>query len=133
LGKLKKAFVQVYTGNGKGKSTAAIGQAVRAAGHGFKSYILQIMKDFPYGEVNSLNRLNDLIEVKKVCGDDWVFANQLPPHEEKAKAKKALDDAKDKMLSGKYDLIILDEALVAIYFKLFDESEITDFITARPN
>ena len=132
MGKLKKGFVQVYTGNGKGKSTAAIGQAIRAAGHGLKVYILQIMKDFPYGELTPLQNMNNLIELKQVCNDDWVFKNLLPPETEKQKANEALQEVKSKMLSGNYDLIILDESIVAIYFKLVKESLIVDLIKSKP-
>ncbi len=64
--KLDTGFIQIYTGNGKGKTTAAIGQAIRAAGHGLKSYFAQFMKDFPYGELVSLKNLCDWIRV------DWA-------------------------------------------------------------
>jgi cob(I)alamin adenosyltransferase len=133
MGNLEKGFVQVYTGNGKGKSTAAIGQAVRAAGHGLKTYMLQLMKDYPYGEIESLNNFNDLIEVDQVCSDDWVFDKKLPGEDEKIKALNALNDAKEKMLSGKYNLVILDEAIVSIYFKLIGEEIIIDFIKSKPD
>ncbi|NUM63527.1 MAG: cob(I)yrinic acid a,c-diamide adenosyltransferase, partial [Ignavibacteriaceae bacterium] len=65
MNKLKKGFVQIYTGNGKGKSTAAIGQAVRAAGFGLKSYIAQFMKEYPYSELVSLKHLSELISVEQ--------------------------------------------------------------------
>ncbi len=133
MGKLKQGFVHVYTGNGKGKSTSAVGQAARAAGHGLKIYILQLMKDFPYGEIKALEHLKENIEVEQVCKDDWVFKKQLPPEEEKAKALKALNTTKDKMLSGKYDIIILDEAIVSIYFKLIDENVVIELIKSKPS
>ena len=61
MSKLKQGFVQIYTGNGKGKSTAAIGQAVRAAGFGLKTYIAQFMKEYPYNELISLKHLSEWI------------------------------------------------------------------------
>jgi cob(I)alamin adenosyltransferase len=132
MGKLKKGFVQIYTGNGKGKSTAAIGQAVRAAGFGLKTYIAQFMKEYPYNELISLKHLKEWITIEQFCGDEFVYKKELPGKEELEKAKKGLETAKEKMLSGKYDLIILDEALVATYFKLIKTEELIEFIKQKP-
>jgi cob(I)alamin adenosyltransferase len=68
MSKLDKGFIQIYTGNGKGKTTAAIGQAVRAAGFGLKSYIVQFMKEFPYNEQNSLEHLSEWITIEQFAG-----------------------------------------------------------------
>jgi cob(I)alamin adenosyltransferase len=125
-------LVQVYTGNGKGKTTAAIGQAVRAAGAGLKSYIIQFMKDFPYSESESLRLLDEWITVEKVGKDDYVFRKESPPPEEIEIAEAALRSAKSMMLSGRYDLIILDEVCVAIYFGLFTVEEILNFVKDKP-
>ncbi|MBV6419905.1 MAG: Cob(I)yrinic acid a,c-diamide adenosyltransferase [Ignavibacteriaceae bacterium] len=132
MNKLKKGFVQIYTGNGKGKSTAAIGQAVRAAGFGLKSYIAQFMKEYPYSELVSLKHLSELISVEQFGGDEFVYKKELPAEEELAKAKRGLQTARDKMLSGDYDIIILDEVIVAIYFKLFETKDIVEFIKSKP-
>ena len=129
---LKEGFVQVYTGNGKGKSTAAIGLAVRAAGAGLKSYIIQFMKDYNYSELRSLELLHEFIELEKVGKDDFVFRKELPPQEEIDLAATALNKAEIKMLSGKYDIIILDEACVSIYFKILKEEQILEFINKKP-
>ncbi len=129
---LTKGYIQIYTGNGKGKTTAAIGQAVRASGFGLKTYIVQFMKEFPYSELNSLKYLKNWITIEQFGGDDFVYKKQLPDSEEISKAKMGLNSAKDKMLSKEYDLIILDEINVAIYFKLFKTSEIIDFIKQKP-
>lgn len=130
--KLERGFIQVYTGNGKGKTTAAIGQAVRAAGAGLKSYIIQFMKDFPYNESNSLKILSEWITIEKVGKDDYVFRKELPPQEEINKAKLALEIAKQKMVSGDYNLIILDEICVAIYFGLFTVADVLPMLDAKP-
>ena len=126
-----KGYIQIYTGNGKGKTTAAIGQAVRAAGFGLKTYIVQFMKEFPYSELNSLRYLKDWITIEQFGGDDFVYKKQLPGKEEISKAKKGLNSAKEKMLSGEYNLIILDEINVAIYFKLFTIEEVITFIKQK--
>ena len=69
----KTGYIQVYTGNGKGKSTAAIGLAVRAAGAGMKTYIIQFMKEYPYSELNSLKYLSEWITIEQKGGDDFVY------------------------------------------------------------
>lgn len=130
--KLSKGYIQIYTGNGKGKSTAAIGQAVRAAGFGLKTYMVQFMKEYPYNEILALQNLKDRIEVTQCGKDDYVFRRELPPIKEIEKAETGLADAKEKMLSGNYDLIILDEVCVAIYFKLFNTNEILEFVQSKP-
>ena len=133
MNKLKQGFVQIYTGNGKGKSTAAIGQAVRAAGFGLKTYIAQFMKEYPYNELNSLKKLSEWITIGQFGGDEFVYKKELPGKDELEKASKGLQIAREKMLSGEYDLIILDEAIVAIYFKLIETKELIEFIKAKPN
>lgn len=130
--KLAKGFIHIYTGNGKGKTTAAIGQAVRAAGAGLKTYIAQFMKEYPYSELESLKLLKDFVEVEQFCGDDFVYKRQLPDESEIKKASDGLNIAKVKMLSGYYDIIILDEAIVAIYFKLLNLNQIIEFIDSKP-
>ena len=132
MSKLKQGFVQIYTGNGKGKSTAAIGQAVRAAGFGLKTYIAQFMKEYPYNELISLKHLSEWITIEQFGGDEFVYKKELPGEEELAKAQKGLQTAREKMLSGEYDLIILDEAIVAIYFKLIQTEELIEFIKKKP-
>jgi cob(I)alamin adenosyltransferase len=132
MNKLEQGFIQIYTGNGKGKTTAAIGQAVRAAGLGLKTYIAQFMKEFPYSELNSLKHLKNWITIEQFCGDEFVYKKELPGEEDLTKAKKGLRTTKEKMLSGEYDLIILDEAIVATYFKLIETAELIEIIKLKP-
>jgi len=132
LTKLSKGFIHIYTGNGKGKTTAAIGQAIRAAGAGLKTYIAQFMKEYPYSELESLKLFKEKITIEQFCGDEFVYRRQLPDESEIKKASEGLSSAKAKMLSGEYDLIILDEAIVAIYFKLLTVNQILEFIESKP-
>src|SRR5512139_1913178 len=132
MNKLKQGFVQIYTGNGKGKSTAAIGQAVRAAGFGLKTYIAQFMKEYPYNELVSLKHLSQWITVEQFGGDEFVYKKELPGKIELEKASRGLQTARKEMLSGKFDIIILDEAIVAIYFKLIDTKDLIEFIKSKP-
>jgi len=133
MSKLEKGFIQVYTGNGKGKTTAAIGQAVRSAGFGLKSYIVQFMKEFPYNEHKGLKQLSEWITIEQFAGDEFVYKKEPPGKKEIDKARRGLAVAKAIMLSGKYDLIILDEVCVSIYFGLFSDEEILTFIKQKPD
>lgn len=130
--KLKKGFIQVYTGNGKGKTTAAIGQAVRAAGYGLKSYIAQFMKEYSYSELNSLKFLKDFIQIEQFGTDEFVYKRELPSETHKLQIRKGLQSAEDKMKDGNFDLIILDEILVSIYFKLIEEKDVLNFLDKKP-
>ncbi len=130
--KLKKGFVQVYTGNGKGKTTAALGLAVRSAGFGLKTYIAQFMKEFPYSEITALKYLDEWITVEQFGGDEFVYKKQPPGEKEVAKVKTGLNRARENMLSGNFDIIILDEVCVSIYFKLLTVDEILEFIKLKP-
>jgi len=132
MNKLEQGFVQIYTGNGKGKSTAAIGQAVRAAGFGLKTYIAQFMKEYPYNELISIKHLSQWITIEQFGGDDFVYKKELPGEEELKKARHGLDTAKAKMLSDEYDLIILDESIVTIYFKLIETKDLIEIIQVKP-
>lgn len=129
----EKGFIQVYTGNGKGKSTAAIGQAIRAAGAGLKTYLIQFMKEYPYSEIKSLELYKDIITVEQCAGDDFVLKKVPPDEKEINKARCGLSRAKENMLSGNFNIIILDEVLVSIYFKLFTTAEILDFMNHKPD
>lgn len=129
---LEKGYIQVYTGNGKGKTTAAIGLAVRAAGAGMKTYFIQFMKEYPYSEIKSLEAYKDKITLVQCCGDDFVLNKGLPPQTEINKAREGLKEAKERMLSGEYDIVVLDEVLVSVYFKLFTTDEILEFINCKP-
>ena len=130
--RLQQGYVQIYTGNGKGKSTAAIGQAVRAAGFGLKTYIVQFMKEFPYNELNSLKHLSEWITIEQFGGDEFVYKKELPGTSELITARKGLQAATEKMLSGNYDLVILDESIVALYFKLIKTEDLIELISKKP-
>lgn len=132
MAKLEKGYIQIYTGNGKGKTTAALGQALRAAGRGLKTYIAQFMKDYPYNELLGVKYLNDFITIEQFCNDDFVFKKQHPGKDEIKKAIDGLSKAKEKMMSGEYDIIILDEVCVSVYFKLLTIEDVLPLIESKP-
>lgn len=129
--KLNKGYIHVYTGNGKGKTSAAVGIAVRAAGAGLKTYFAQLMKSYLYSELNTLKKIPE-IETEQFCDDSFVLEKRLPSVAEKMKAKEALEKIKKAMLSGDYDLVVLDEATVSVYFGLITNENLIDLIDLKP-
>jgi cob(I)alamin adenosyltransferase len=132
LGRLLMAgLVHVFTGDGKGKTSAALGIAVRAAGHGLRTHITFFMKgDYPYGEQKTLALLPN-ISVARFGSLEFVDPANVKP-EEKEQARLALEDARQAVLSGKYDLVILDEVNVAAAWKLIDVEDVIRTIKEKP-
>lgn len=128
--RLKKGYVQVYTGDGKGKTTAAIGLAVRAAGAGLKVLIIQFLKIGEYSEIKSLKKFSKHITVKQFGRGRFRQGKPLP--EDIESAEKGLEMARTMMNSGEYDVVILEEANVAIWKGLFSEQALLDIIDAKP-
>jgi cob(I)alamin adenosyltransferase len=107
---------QVYTGNGKGKTTAALGMAVRAAGRGHLVYIGQFMKGQDYGELHSLRKLPE-ITIEQYGDPGWHFAGKVSDTQ-RAQALAGLERAREALTCGKYRLVILDEMNMAVWFEL---------------
>jgi len=128
----KRRFIQIYTGNRKGKTTAAIGLAVRAAGHGLKTCFLQFMKDFPYGELKALELLDRWISVERFGNDSFVFQKRPPSEHEIGAAKDGLKRASEVIHSGEYDIIVLDEVCVTTYFGLLTADEVLPLLEGKP-
>lgn len=130
--KLTQGMVQVYTGNGKGKTTASLGLAFRAAGHGLKIRIIQFMKGSTvYGELESAKRLAPEIIIEQV-GRDTFVSRSHPDAEDVRLAREGFDKAKGIVLSGDYDLVILDEINCAVDFGLIPLKEVVDLIRFKP-
>lgn len=128
---LSQGLVQVYTGEGKGKTTAALGLALRAAGRGLRSYIVQFMKHEPSGEEEALRCLADRVTLVKF-GRPGFLAPGRWTEEDRALAREGLAQARSALLGGSYDLVILDEANTAVSFGLLSEQEVLELIAARP-
>ncbi len=125
-------YTQIYTGNGKGKTTAAIGLAIRAAGHGLKTCIVMFMKDFPYGELTVLRKLDAWITVEQFGDDRFVFQKRPPNEQEIGAARDGLKRAREVMDSGEYDIVVLDEICVTTYFGLLTAEEVLPLLEAKP-
>ena len=124
-------LVQVYTGNGKGKTTAALGLAIRALGHGAKVHMVFFMKgEFPYGEREILSKLPGLSF--QVFGHEHLIDPNNVKEDEIEQAREALKASRLAIQSGKYDLVILDEVNVASAWKLIDVKDVLALISDKP-
>ena len=131
FGTITKGMVEVFTGDGKGKTTAALGMILRALGHGLRIYIVFFMKgNFPYGEQKTLSQLPN-VTFDKFGFETFCDPTNIKP-EEKEQAQMALSAAREAMLSGNYDLVILDEVNVATGWKLIDISQVVRLIKDKP-
>jgi cob(I)alamin adenosyltransferase len=128
-----QGYIQVYTGRGKGKTTAALGVALRAAGHGLKSYIGQFLKGQDYGELHSIHKLSEWITLEQFGRKGFIHVTKDPDQEDFDRAKSGLKKCLEAMLSGKYTIIVLDEVNVAMHFKLITEKDIYDFLDKKPD
>jgi len=130
--RLERGCVQVYTGNCKGKTTASLGLAFRAVGRGLKVVMIQFMKGGgPYGEHLAAARLAPDLIIIPTGREGWVNKDN-PATEDITLAQNALSLARDKMLSGEYDLVILDEVNGAIGFGLIAVQDVLELIALRP-
>ena len=127
-----KGYIQVYTGNGKGKTTAALGLALRAAGHGLKTYIGQFIKGQTYGELSSVKNLTPLITIEQFGRKGFIHVTKDPDEEDIQRAHKGLKKCLGALLSQKYRIIILDEINVAVHFNLLTEKDVQTFLDKKP-
>jgi len=123
-----KGCVQVYTGDGKGKTTAAIGLAVRALGAGLQVYFAQFLKGGDYSEKRFLETLENLV-FRQYGRSGFVSRN--PSDEDRAMARRGLQEAKEALRGGAYDLVVLDEANVACSLGLITKDDVLSLLLER--
>jgi cob(I)alamin adenosyltransferase len=130
----RKGLVQVFTGRGKGKTTASLGTVLRAAGHGFKILVIFFIKgNSTDGEFKTLPNLPG-VEVAKFGLRKWIRDPKNVTPEEIAEAKAALEAAHQAVTSGKYDIVVMDEINIAVYFKLITADDVLKLIKDKtPN
>jgi len=126
----KKGYIQIYTGDGKGKTTAAIGLAIRAAGYGMKTYIGQFMKGQHYGELTAL-RDHPCITIEQYGDVECVHREEIT-QKHIDQAQQGLKQAREAMHSHQYDIIILDEINVAVWFDLITTEDVIELLNERP-
>ena len=122
-------MVHLYTGNGKGKTTAAFGLAVRAAGRGYKTFIGQFLKGVEYGELKIEEFTGGLVKVRQFGKKSFVHAIT---DEDVKLAEKGFEECKKAVFSGDYHIVVFDEINVALYFKLLPVEKVVDLIKNRP-
>jgi cob(I)alamin adenosyltransferase len=128
-----KGMIQVYTGTGKGKTTAALGLAMRAFGHGLKVYIIQFMKgNIRYGEVETAHQLSPNVVLKQMGRETFVDRNN-PDRIDIELAQKAFQLAKEVIGGGKYDIVVLDEINVAVDYGLISLETLLDLLDSKPS
>lgn len=127
---MHKGYIQVYTGNGKGKTTAALGLALRAAGAGYKIFIGQFIKKKKCSEHKALERFKDLITVKQY--GTGFLRGESPTGSEIESARKGLEEVKRIIISKMYDVVILDEINIATHYNLFSIEELLDVLDIKP-
>ncbi len=127
---LTAGYVQVYTGDGKGKTTAALGLALRASGHGLRTYIGQFMKGQRYGELEAVSG-NAHITVEQYGEVHHIYEDTVTA-DDVERAQRGLELAREAMHSGQYDILVLDEINVAIWFGLIGTEEVLAFLDERP-
>lgn len=130
----KRGLIVVITGNGKGKTSAALGLVLRSIGHGLKVCMIQFMKgDMFAGEIEALRMLSPQVEHhltgKGFCG---IQGNPYPHKEHRANAQDAIKLAKEKLVSGAFDVVICDELNNALKLKLVDLDQVLDLIQSKP-
>lgn len=125
---MEKGYIHVYTGNGKGKTTAAFGLALRAAMAGKKVYIGQFVKGMAYSETKCTDYIAG-IEIEQYGTTCYIDRN--PDEEDVQRAKQGLEKCRAMLASGTFDVVILDEIFIAIYFKLLNDDEVLEVLKGK--
>ncbi len=126
----RQGLVQVYTGSGKGKTTAALGLALRAAGQGLRVCIVQFMKGIEYGELRSLANVPE-VSVRQFGEARWVRPSDIREADREL-ARQGLEHARRQVQAGACDLLILDEVNVALAYKLLEVEAVLSLLRERP-
>jgi len=127
---MRKGYIHIYTGNGKGKTTTALGLALRAVGAGLKVFVGHFMKKRICSEHKALERFKDLITIKQY--GTGFLRSKIPTPSEKASAKKGLEDVKKALLSGQYDMVMLDEVNIAVHYGLISADDVLGLLNKKP-
>lgn len=135
MGKLTKGYVQVYTGNGKGKTTAAVGLAVRAAGNEYNVFMVQFLKGSKTGEIESAKKMAPFFTIfrfEKKRGFFWTL-NDEEKVELKEEVQKGYEFCMEALKEGKCDILIMDEVIGALKNQLISEGQLLELIDSKPS
>lgn len=133
INEMTRGYVQVYTGDGKGKTTAAIGLAVRAVGAGLKVYIGQFIKEMEYGEIRMIRERVPEITAELFGTEAGCIIDRAPDEKDRQAAREGLAHARESIRSGDYQVVILDELTIAIDLGLISPEEAIGLIEEKPD
>jgi cob(I)alamin adenosyltransferase len=125
-----KGYTHIYTGNGKGKTTAAFGLALRASGAGRKVFIGQFVKGRKYNEIEAINKYLDNIVIKQYGLD--CFIEKDPTKKDIEAARNGLKELARIIYNADYDIVVMDEIFIALYYRLFPIDEVIEIIDKKP-
>lgn len=125
-----KGYIQIYTGNGKGKTTAALGLALRAAGNGLQVFIGQFVKGKTYSEIQAIHKFLPHVTLRQYGRAGFIHSK--PAAEDIEAARQGLEHARHMLHESRYDMVILDEISIALHFNLFEEQEVLDLLDEKP-
>jgi cob(I)alamin adenosyltransferase len=128
----RRGYIHIYTGDGKGKTTAALGLALRAAGAGLRTYFGQFLKGQKYGELKSLKPLAELITIEQFGKDTFIHVDKATP-EDLNMAQDGLYQCQHAMVSGNFDIVVLDEVCVAIHLAVLSLDDVLSFMAQKPS
>ena len=129
---LKKGYIQLYTGDGKGKTTASLGLSLRASGADLKTIIIQFMKGQHYSELDAVKRLDGLVTIEQYGSKKFCKPGDKDFQEHYDLARKAVARAHEVILSEEFSIIILDEIVTSLIFELVTVDEIREIIKKKP-
>ncbi|WP_125153184.1 cob(I)yrinic acid a,c-diamide adenosyltransferase [Clostridium rectalis] len=124
-----KGYIQVYTGNGKGKTTASLGLSLRAVCAGKKVFFGQFTKGMKYSELKAAEILPNFT-MEQFGGDHFIFGT--PTKADKEQAMKGLKRAEEVLTSGEYDVVVFDEINIALFYELFDVKDVLELLDKKP-
>jgi cob(I)alamin adenosyltransferase len=130
IGMIEKGYVQVYTGDGKGKTTAMLGLALRAAGAGLRVYIGQFIKSMEYSEITALKQYLPMVKTEQY--GRGCFISRDASQEDIDAAREGFRKASEAVLSGEYDVVMLDEINIAVDYGMIPVGELIELIRRKP-
>jgi cob(I)alamin adenosyltransferase len=128
---LSRGYTHIYTGNGKGKTSAALGLALRAAGSGIRSIIIQFMKGMGSGEIDAARMLNGLISIEQYGSERFCKPGDDSFEEHRKFVRRGYDRAREVLAGGEYSIVILDEIITAAKFGLVSDDDIISLIVSK--
>jgi cob(I)alamin adenosyltransferase len=128
-----KGYIHIYTGNGKGKTTAALGLALRAAGSGLKTVMVQFMKGQQYGELDAVKMTGGLITVEQFGHPTFCRFGETPDPADVQRAESALARMREILATNACDILVADELITSVLFKLISEDDVLDVMKNKPD